>query len=159
MSVELGTDRWLFLAAVPAAVGGVLVGVGLTGKSGWHAAAFVSGAVLLIAAVGCVFWAGVLWQASRHIGDLACPDPQLHIDTRMRLLRADYGIPGATIDVTAAVAAHVVGGRLRVTVTNAEVAGGEDPAINQGKTLTVEYIRNGFVERETFVEGTTASID
>src|SRR5882724_9097120 len=67
--------------------------------------------------------------------------------------RAVYGSGGRSVDVTSRLNSQIQGGRLNLEVSNQTM--GRDPAPNQPKTLTVQYMLNGRSNQVVVNEGDT----
>lgn len=79
--------------------------------------------------------------------------------TGVKIQSAKYGVGTRTLDVTRAVSAQLVNGKLNFVVTPSAL-NVNDPAIGQVKTLTVVYtINNGASNTATAVDGDAMTID
>ncbi len=77
-------------------------------------------------------------------------------ENTLQISRATYGSGNRTSDVTSRLNSQVRGDHLNLLVNNDTMGG--DPAPNQRKTLTVEYMMNGRNERATVRENETLNL-
>jgi hypothetical protein len=73
--------------------------------------------------------------------------------TSLTIAAATYGVPGRSLDATAALQRRLANNRLEVVVNDVNLGG--DPAPGIVKTLTVQYDRNGRRRVATAVDGET----
>ena len=80
---------------------------------------------------------------------LRLPDAIAAYQSRLRILRAEYGAGSRLADVTERLNSRIQNGQLNLQVTDANM--GVDPAKGENKILTVQYTYNG-TTRETSVK-------
>lgn len=68
----------------------------------------------------------------------------------LKIVKAIYGTPEKSIDLTKELTEKIIDGRLEIKVSN-EIAG--DPTPGTKKTLTIDYIKNGKTSNLTLNEG------
>ena len=70
----------------------------------------------------------------------------------LKIIKAEYGVPGNMIDVTNALKSQIVNGNIKINVSPVGV-GVPDPNPSLKKSLQVEYTLNGSVHQGTFRDG------
>jgi hypothetical protein len=93
-------------------------------------------------------WSGGNWGNSPWHGGWNGPTPVP--GGQLNIVRASYGVPGRTQDVSARLQSLVRNGRLSITVNNSSI--GVDPAPGAKKSLSVTYSANRGPQRNITVQ-------